>query len=76
MDGPVDVTAEGGMEEGVVIELISMSGFEGIVRFVAVDIALPGRRGPTRDASGASSSEDSSYSDSELSLSLDGRRAG
>lgn len=64
-----DATADEGTEDGDVMELISMSGL-GNVLFVAVDIALPGLRGPTRVDSGASSSEDASESDSEVSLSV------
>lgn len=63
-----DATADEGTEEGVVRELMSMSGLGGRVLFVAVDIPLPGLRGPTSDDKGASSSDEASESESEVSL--------
>lgn len=49
---------------------MSMSGFEGTLDrgLDAPDIALPGRRGPTREANGASSESDP---DSEFDESLE-----
>jgi hypothetical protein len=53
---------------------MSMSGFEGALDrgLDAPDAALPGRRGPTREANGASSESDSELDESLECLCFEG----